>query len=100
MSDTPVVIPVTANYPLTVTVCISLFSITILTWCFGKSCYELANVLAVRTKAVESWRHLSYSRWRILRGFAANDSRSLGLYRFLSLCRLHNNSSNRCRVRQ
>jgi len=35
MSDSLAVTPVSANYPIVVTVCLSLFGTTVLTWCLG-----------------------------------------------------------------
>jgi len=72
-SDPLAVTPVTANYPVVVTVCLSLFGTTVLTWCLGTR-HPQPNrffvmrrliVTAVRTKSIESWRNLSYPRWRI-----------------------------------
>ena len=68
MGDNLSVTPVEANYPIVITVCLSLFGITVLTWCLGKIISlkaNLAYVLAVRTKSIESWRHLSYTRYRM-----------------------------------
>jgi hypothetical protein len=56
------------DYPVILTVFLFLAGTTILTWCFGKDILfgEGANCLAVRSKTVESWRTLSYTKWRIL----------------------------------
>jgi hypothetical protein len=34
--DNLTVTPVAANYPIVITVCLSLFGTTVLTWCLGK----------------------------------------------------------------
>jgi hypothetical protein len=66
MGDVVGVTPVEANYPLVITVCLSLFGTTVLTWCFGKISYlQSLTVIAVRVKMIDSWRNLSYARWRI-----------------------------------
>ena len=36
MADALTVNPVPANYPIVITVCLSLLGTTVLTWCFGK----------------------------------------------------------------
>jgi len=73
MSDPLAVTPVAANYPIVVTVCLSLFGTTVLTWCLGtrhpepNSFFVMRRLIvtAVRTKSIESWRNLSYPRWRM-----------------------------------
>lgn len=52
------------QYPV-VTVCLFLFGTTVLTYCFGIIPDSRRIVMvAVRSMSVESWRTLSYSRWR------------------------------------
>jgi predicted ferric reductase len=54
------------DYPVILTVCLFLAGTTILTWCFGiYPGSSVGLIVAVRSKSVESWRTLSYTRWRI-----------------------------------
>ena len=70
MGDPLAVTPVAANYPIVITVVLSLLGTTVLTWCLGNKKLPIfigqsTNFSAVRIKTVESWRTLSYPRWRI-----------------------------------
>jgi len=81
MSDLEVT-PVSASYPLVITVCLSLFGTTLLTWCFGTIWLSL-NIIsrsASRVKTIESWRNLSYTRWRKELFSICADQVMLGVY--------------------
>ena len=52
------------GYPIIVSLCLSLFGTTVLTWCFGMALRIFFNELAERARSIESWKKLSYSQWR------------------------------------
>jgi hypothetical protein len=67
LGDPLTVTPVAANYPIVITVVLSLLGTTVLTWCLGKPPHHQwtkLNFIAVRIKSIESWRAVSYPRWR------------------------------------